>query len=280
MPQPANPDNNDSMTGFPPGDAAAVPPIPANANTAQWTQSATDSEINVYFVAGIVPSRSKIAYTTSIQSNSGINLVNPNTAVTTAETGGGLHNFIRLLENWTSKNLKITGGFIQNTKSSYGTAPFSNTAPYGNASNALRTSDIQTLFVNPLNKDTATHSLSLFRKVYQSGTVQRIPYYSAPNRLWGFDVGLLTQSADRFAERFASAIPGANEFLREVDANDPWVKTLLCAAQPNDPLAINSSGSAVNPNIAARLGTIPANYTAFALGVGDRPTGCTPLNYN
>ncbi len=280
MSQPANPDNNDSMTGFPPGDAAAVPPIPANADTAQWTQSATDSEINVYFVAGIVPSRSKIAYTTSIQSNFGINLVNPNTAVTTAETGGGLHNFIRLLENWTSKNLKITGGFIQNTKSSYGTAPFSNTAPYGNASDALRTSDIQTLFVNPLNNTTATQSLSGFRKVYQSGTVQRIPYYSAPNRLWGFDVGLLTQSADRFAERFASAIPGANEFLREVDANDPWVKTLLCAAQPDDPLAINSSGSAVNPNIAARLGTIPANYTAFALGVGDRPTGCTPLNYN
>jgi len=271
MPQPINPANNESMTGN----------TDINPSTGQWTQRATNSEINVYFVAGNTPSRSKVDYTTSIASNLAINLVNPNTTQPTAETGGGLGNFIRLVENWTNKNLKIVGGFIQNTKSSFGTAPFSNTAPYGVPSNPSFTSDIQTLFINPVDNTRAIQPLSSFKKVYQSGTGQRIPFYAAPNRLWGFDVGLLTQSADRFAERFAAPIPGANEFLRQVDANDPWVKALLCAAQPPDLNAANSPSSAVNPGQSVRLGTVPSAYTARALG-GDSPSDCTdaPLTYN
>jgi len=108
--------------------------------------------------------------------------------------------------------------------------------------------------------------------------VQRIPFYSPPNRLWGFDLGLLTQSADRFAERFASPIPGANEFLREVDANDPWVNSLLCALQPTDPIAVNAvdpdpNAKNVNIGLPARQGTNPRNYTVWALGK-DRPDNC------
>jgi hypothetical protein len=101
-----------------------------------------------------------------------------------------------------------------------------------------------------------------------------------PNRLWGFDVGLLTQSPDRFAERFVTPIPNANEFLREVDADDPWVKALLCAAQPPDPSQINPTSNVVNPGRLARLGTVPSGYTVYALGSADRPSTCPPLTYN
>ena len=266
---------NNSLTGEPVGTGST-----GQAATGQWLQRATDSEINVYFVAGITPSRSKVAYTTSIAANS----PNFNTAVTTAETGGGLHNFIRLIENWTNRNLTILGGFIQNTRSSLATSPFSVTAPYGNAVNSFDSSDTQTLFINPVDNIRATQSLSNFRKEYQSETTQKLPYYAPPNRLWGFDVGLLTQAADRFAERFATPIPGANEFLREVDGNDPWVKALLCAAQPgidaNTPFNDLTVPSPTNPGAEIREGTRPDAYKAFALGAEDRPAGCDPLDYN
>jgi hypothetical protein len=255
---------NNSMTGN----------TDSNTSTGQWVQRATDSEINVYFVAGNTPSRSKVAYITSIAAGSPTIV-----PITTAESGGGLQNFIRLLENWNSRNLKIFGGFIQNTKSFFGTAPFSATAPYVDSSNPSNSSDIQTLFINPVDNTRAIQPLSKFKQVYQSETGQRIPFLAPPNRLWGFDVGLLTQAADRFAERFAAPIPGANEFLREVDGNDRWVKALLCSAQPGDPTEINAAGSPVNPGISAKLGTIPTKYTAYALGA-DKPQTCDPLLYN
>jgi hypothetical protein len=257
-----------SMTGDP----------SVNANSGQWVQRAENEEVNVYFVAGNTPSRSRVDYTTSISSNSIARhrsnttaLINTGSSVgrnqdiTTAETGGGLNNFIRLLENWRNKNLVISGGFIQNTKSNYSTAPFSSTAPYSESSQASSTSDIQTLFINPYDERRARQPLSGFRKVYQSETIQSVPYYSPPKRLWGFDVGLLTQPADRFAERFASPLPGANEFLREVNVDDPYINALLCAVQPTD--------------YDKRFGTVPTDYTDYVLG-SDKPENCDVISPN
>ena len=72
-------------------------------------------------------------------------------------------------------------------------------------------------------------------------------------------MGLLTQQTDRFAERFATPIKGANEFFREVSADDPWVEALLCALEPATPTNI-----AVTPNL----------YTKRVLRGSDRRQAC------
>lgn len=47
-----------------------------------------------------------------------------------------------------------------------------------------------------------------------------------------FDVALLSQSPDFFAQRFTlNSTSRPSEYFREVGRNDPWIQTLLCAAQ-------------------------------------------------
>jgi hypothetical protein len=251
--------------------------------------------VNIYFVAGNTPSRSYVPYTTSASA------VTPNTTIYTGETGGGLHNFVRFMENWAGnaaidnslRSMKIAGGFIQNARSNFATAPFSSTAPYtslaiancGAADYATRdtcietSSDIQTWFANPA---APSNTLSNFAKYYQSITVQSVPFYAPPRRLWGFDVGLLVQQPDLFAQRFSQALPNPNEFFRETTKDDTWVNTMLCALQPApsvleagtlNPL-VTVDPKSVNPNYEQRLGTKPSNYTAYALGSKDRPADC------
>jgi hypothetical protein len=260
----------------------------------QWTQRASSATVNIYFVAGNTPSRSYVPYTTSAAA------VTPNTAIYTAETGGGLHNFVRFMENWSGLSAKIAGGFIQNTRSTFSTATFSSTAPYtslaiancvaddavlnyGTRNTCIETSsDIQTWFANPA---AISEPLSNFAKYYQSITVQSVPFYAPPRRLWGFDVGLLVQQPDLFAQRFSQALPNPNEFFRESSKDDPWVKTMLCALQPAPSVlearTVNPSAAtdpkSVNPTYEQRLGTKPSNYTDYALGVKDRPSECDTL---
>jgi hypothetical protein len=183
------------------------------------------------------------------------------------------------MENWVSRPLEISGGFIQNTRSTFATATYSPNFPYGNLAAIDTSSGIQTWFANPSQP---THKLSSFFKYYQSTTGQAIPYFSPPRRLWGFDVGLLVQQPDLFAQRFSRPRPDSNEFFREATKDDPWVQTLLCALQP----AVaslntdNASTSIVNPGVKQRLGTVPTNYTAYALGIKDRPSVCPTPTYN
>jgi hypothetical protein len=262
-------------------DSANVP--------AQWTQrvAAATTTVNVYFVAGNTPSRSYVPYDTSPSAG---NVGAPN-SIYTGETGGGLQNFIRFSENWTGTTLKIAGGFIQNTRSTFATAPFSNTAPYttldlagcGTATFLTRatcidtSSDTQSWFTNP---NAVTEPLSNFAKYYQSVTAQSIPFYTAPTRLWGFDVGLLVQQPDLFAQRFSQALPNPNEFFRESSKEDPWITTMLCALQPS-PATLNSANvtaDGINVGLTRRIGTKVTNYTSFALGQKDRPTSCNTVN--
>jgi hypothetical protein len=246
------------------------------ASAGQWTIRPARTEVNVYFVAGSTPSRRGMSYTVSstIPTAAGVTAGTPlpTAAFPTGETGGGLANFVRFLENWQGVPVKIAGGFIQNTKSRFATAPFAATGPIVNG-----TSDIKTVFMNPALP--ASTGLSGYRLVYQSATGNQLPYYFPPLRLWGYDVGLLTQQPDRFAERFAVPIAGSNEFFREISGDDPWVEALLCALEPTNPSAINAAADLINVTRPQREGTRPNNYDRRALRGSDRRAACDTVRY-
>jgi len=120
------------------------------------------------------------------------------------EDNGGLQNFTRFMENWASssgqKTAKIFGSFIQLKKSVYATGTYNVN---------VKASSI----TYPINND--------------SGAATG---YLPPTRDWGYDVALLSQSADRFASKLVLTSPDLpDEYFREVSKDDKWVQTLLCA---------------------------------------------------
>jgi len=177
-----------------------------------WLQSATNTIFNATFVVGNSPSR-------------------------TDEVSSGLQNFVRFLENWDSKTAKISGSFIQLKRSAFSTAPI---APIFTNRQS-----------NAVSAASATYNLSLFDyslDTYPTRNVDGLlPFYAAPNRKWGFDVGLLSEQPDLFAQRFTAPPTGRpNEFFREVGRDDPWVKTLLCAGEANNQTGIPTTGVTVS----------------------------------
>lgn len=173
------------------------------------------------------------------------------------EDGGGLHNFIRTLESWggsTSSGglsnavLRINGSFIQTKANNFATAPF---FPL------LNDDDIdiegEYLFIDRQGYKTATGGLPLAGFGGGSSSLGALPYYTAPQRQFGFDVGLLTQPADLFAEQFTvEKAESPKEFLREVSRDDNWVEALMCGAQASDriggPGATYSNYAISDPN--------------------------------
>ncbi|MCF3573739.1 hormogonium polysaccharide biosynthesis protein HpsA [Planktothrix agardhii] len=115
---------------------------------------------------------------------------------------GGLPNLARLLENWQGKTVKISGSFIQFQRSKYATAPYLGVFTGGQLYNT-------------------------------SSTGGQTPYFSQPQRNWGFDVGLLSQSPDLFAQKLTTRSSDSRpaEYFREVSRSDEWVQTLLCAKE-------------------------------------------------
>ncbi|AFZ27658.1 hypothetical protein Cylst_5658 [Cylindrospermum stagnale PCC 7417] len=150
------------------------------------------------------------------------------------EQAAGLQAFVRYLENWpsgTGNEAKIRGNFIQFKRSSFATAPLAT---------------LLTTRAAPTGNNT-TDNFSFFDFIYKmywtnvgvvnsSNTILgTLPYYSPPGRNWGFDVGLLSQLPDLFAQRFTvppSAPPA--EYFRQVGRDDKWVETLLCATENSD----------------------------------------------
>ena len=64
---------------------------------------------------------------------------------------------------------------------------------------------------------------------------QKLPFYQPPTRLWGYDVGILSQSPDLLAQRLVAEVNDLpNEYFREVGRDDPWVQNLLCAKNANN----------------------------------------------
>ncbi|MBF2004623.1 MAG: hypothetical protein IGS49_03945 [Chlorogloeopsis fritschii C42_A2020_084] len=122
------------------------------------------------------------------------------------EDNGGLHNFVRFIENWqpptTSRRAIISGSFMQVKKSAYGTGP------YNGAANDSYRIDIDG------GKGTG---------------------FLPPKRQWGYDVALLSQSPDLFASKLVLTPPDLpDEYFREVGRDDKWVETLLCAKHGAD----------------------------------------------
>ena len=111
---------------------------------------------------------------------------------------GGLHNFPRFLENWNSDDLFISGSFVQLNFSTYATAPF----------------DLEPSAWEPGGSGANGESL---------------PFYSPPNRRWGYDVALQYNPPGPVAKRFISRGTPRSEFYKELAADDPYVKLLRCA---------------------------------------------------
>ncbi len=193
------------------------PPVTTPTNTqlnqnyvvpTKWMQQATQTTFNLAVAAGDTPARA-----------------NSNTQV--FESNGGLYNFVRFLENWTnnatgSVTARISGSFIQLKRSAYATAPWGSLLPTLNNGPPI-TGEI---FTYPQGYRSAYDLLGLYYGW------DYLPFYVAPNREWGFDVALLSQSPDLFAQQLTlTPTSPPNEFFREVGRDDSWIQALLCAAQ-------------------------------------------------
>jgi hypothetical protein len=178
----------------------------------KWLPPAEETTFNLVIAGGDTPSRVGTSTNPYYESN------------------GGLHNFVRFLENWDKIPANISGSFIQFKRSIYATAPFQAiTRPTPDGMPKPKS-----IFNRELNTQDPAPSA---RPAYNTDSTIKgeAPYYMAPNRNWGFDVGLLSQNPDLFAQRFVE--PSTNppdEFFREVGRDDPWIQTLLCAAQPDN----------------------------------------------
>jgi hypothetical protein len=173
------------------GTSNLIGPGNSNATYGQtyWQQAATPTTFNLVAAGGDTPARP-------------------------TEDNGGLHNFVRLLENWNPTGAvsdaiaaTINGSFIQRTRSAYATAPFVAYLSSGS-------------------------SLAPYPITNSSG---QVPFYLAPSRQWGYDVALLSQSPDAFSQKLAITPNNKpNEYFREAAQDDTWMQTLLCAKKASD----------------------------------------------
>jgi type II secretory pathway pseudopilin PulG len=171
-----------------------------NANdVTRWIQKARSTEFNLIVASNDVPSRALSS--------------------TIGDTNGGMQNLPRFIENWKNLTHTIAGSFIQFKRSAYATAPYLSVT--GNAK----------LFDTPT--DTPAAPTTSYKIETGGGT---IGYFVPPNREWGFDVGLLSQPADLFAQKFTLPASGKkpDEYFREISRDDEWVKSLLCAEKLNN----------------------------------------------
>ncbi|MBK4732778.1 type II secretion system protein [Oxynema sp. CENA135] len=124
------------------------------------------------------------------------------------QSNGGLHNFPRLIEAWNGKNLYIRGSFIQLNFSTYATGPYEHDAwEPGTPAKTGKTSNYTS----------------------NNGEQENIFYYWAPNRLWGYDVGLQYMPPGPASSRMSELSNERNEFYREPKADDPYICKLRAA---------------------------------------------------
>jgi len=117
------------------------------------------------------------------------------------QSNGGLHNHPRFLEWWEVDDvfMKISGGFFQLNYST------SATAPYDQKYNVWE----------PTTDEPAGG--------------EKLPYYGAPARVWGYDVALQFVPAGPVANRFITISAPRSEYYQEVAADDPYIRNLQCA---------------------------------------------------
>ena len=183
-----------------------------------WFQTASPTTTNLTIAGGDTPARS-------------------------TETNGGLENFIRYLEKWQEDYGKdkdgvshsLSGSIIQYKRSAYATAPWQ--VVQAIVSGKSSTSKGTSIFGSDYELFYASH-------VNRTNKKSMTPFYTPPSRQWGFDVGLLSQLPDLFALTFTmSPTNKPNDFFREVNRDDKWVKTLLCAKTLN----VNKTSGNITP---------------------------------
>ncbi|MEH2437725.1 MAG: hormogonium polysaccharide biosynthesis protein HpsA [Nostoc sp.] len=207
-----NSDNNPPTVLSPATFTATTTTQPALSPVLQIRVAFSTSNENAFDVlgSGAVQNSYWLQWATSTTFN--LAAAGGDTPARPTEDNGGLHNFVRLLENWNPSDsiptsiATINGSFIQRTRSAYATAPF---VTYLNGSS---------LGAYPTNN---------------SGG--QVPFYQPPIRQWGYDVALLSQSPDAFSQKLATTPNNKpNEYFREVGRDDTWVQTLLCAKKASD----------------------------------------------
>lgn len=178
----------------PTGTPAAALDVKGKAAEKGWLQKAEKSTFNLIIASGDAPPRSS-----------------------PPEPNGGLPNFSRYIENWDGLDSEISGSFIEFKRSSYATGPFTHIVRDNNFENLSR-------FQYKIEKNPRP-----YRNDNGGG---KQPHYMAPNRVYGFDVALLYQLPDLFSATFTQpATSEPSRYFREVDKDNLWVKSLLCAAQ-------------------------------------------------
>lgn len=232
------------------GGIADLNSVDNRVKNTSWLPKAVETTFNLVIAAGDTPSR--------VGNSSTINFF---------ETNGGFHNFPRFLENWDNIASKITGSIIQFKRSAYATAPYQALIKISAGGNH----EARSLFSERNN--IYYHSDSTFP---QGGA----PYYMPPLRNWGFDVALLSQNPDLFAQRFVTPSTDApDNYYREVSRDDRWVQALLCSTQrkkDKDGIDLIKNGFEKGFDIKQKETTDETTTieTYYALPQTQRPTIC------
>ncbi|NJM45527.1 MAG: hypothetical protein HC860_04580 [Alkalinema sp. RU_4_3] len=122
------------------------------------------------------------------------------------QTYGGLHNFPRFLEDW--GNFFFSGSFIQLNFSNYATGTYEKEG------------------LEPIAVTDSGGAVPV-----GASTNELIPYYGAPNRLWGYDVALQFAPAGPAAARFVTPSSTRSEFYSEPPRTDPYIRQLCIAGK-------------------------------------------------
>ncbi|MDS3860621.1 hormogonium polysaccharide biosynthesis protein HpsA [Thermosynechococcaceae cyanobacterium BACA0444] len=124
---------------------------------------------------------------------------------------GGMHNFPRFIQAWGNLNLWIQGSFLQLNFSTSATGPFDQDRWESG-------SGVPALTAYTFAADTSN---------------ERINYYGAPTRRWGYDPGLQLAPAGPVAARFINKDKARSVFFTELPADDPYILRLRCAFGPS-----------------------------------------------
>ncbi|MDM3856960.1 MAG: hormogonium polysaccharide biosynthesis protein HpsA [Aphanizomenon gracile PMC649.10] len=261
--------DQNSSSPYPPNNSCPVPgnalgsPCSQTNNTSYSTvnnfvSSGATKSTGSYYSNGVIPTGINSYQATQPQPATSATTFNAifatgdspgRSTATVNEDNGGLHNFVRFLESWSGNTVSISGAFMQVKKSAYATGSFATSL--SNTSNLLY----------PGAGNTVGN--------ISGSNIVGTPWYSAPTRLWGYDVALLSQSPDLFASKLVltpNSLP--NEYYREVSRDDPWVTTLLCAKSCANG-ACPISATTTSP-------TSPINSTPFAIVDSSQRPSCTP----
>ncbi|WP_254033610.1 hormogonium polysaccharide biosynthesis protein HpsA [Planktothrix agardhii] len=210
-------------------DTATAFPVGAEVQaSSRWVIRAGNTTFNLVMATGDIPARP-------------------------GDNNGGLQNLPRFLENWQNpeRTATIAGAFIQTNRSSYASAPY------------FSVMDINTTYPYAQRPDGMFGNTGNDASKYNSDAgTGKIGYFLPPTRNWGFDVGLLSQPPDLFAQKFSLADESIapDEYFREVSRDDDWVKGLLCSkvvvdpAKPND-ISTTRAVSPTNQTCSAKYGS-------------------------